>query len=345
MTEQPPISTPRTTTDGPFYLGIDLGGTNVKAGVVDHEGTPLSKCTTRTLAAEGPVPGVRRMCEVGEDAIRDAGLDLSDIAAVGVATPGTMDIPAGKLLDPPNLPGWVEVPIRQLIGDHFDKPTTLQNDANAAAYGEYWAGAARDANSLVFWTLGTGVGGGIIIGDTIVEGENSHGSECGHLILEMDGGRPCEGTGQWGTLEAYASATALMKRCREALEAGCKTSVRARVEAGEELTPILIAAEAKAGDQLSEELIMETARYLGVASTTLIHIINPAMVLIGGAMTFGRNETELGRRFIQRIRDEVQQRAFKVPAAATIIDYATLGGDAGFIGAAGCAWLEQTSER
>lgn len=340
--DQPANHDARPATDGPFYLGIDLGGTNVKAGVVDDHGTPLSKCTTRTLAAEGPVPGVRRMCEVGADAVRDAGLDLSDIAAVGVATPGTMDIPGGKLLDPPNLPGWVEVPIRKLIGDHFRKPTTLQNDANAAAYGEYWAGAARAANSLVFWTLGTGVGGGIIIGDTIVEGENSHGSECGHLILEMDGGRLCEGTDQWGTLEAYSSATALIKRCREALDAGCKTSVRARVEAGEELTPILIAAEAKAGDQLSDELIMETARYLGVASTTMIHVINPAMVLIGGAMTFGRNETELGRRFIQRIRDEVQKRAFKVPASSTVIDYATLGGDAGFIGAAGCARLQHS---
>lgn len=280
------------------------------------------------------------MCEVGADAIRDAGLDLSDISAVGVATPGTMDIPGGMLLAPPNLPGWNDVPVRTQIGDHFKKPTTLQNDANAAAYGEYWAGAAKDASSLAFWTLGTGVGGGIIIGDTIIEGQHSHGSECGHLILEMEGGRLCEGTKQWGTLEAYASATALIKRCNEALDAGCKTSVRARLEAGEELTPILIAAEAKSGDDLADQLIMETARYLGVATTTVIHIINPAMVLIGGAMTFGRHDTELGRRFLGRIREEVQKRAFNVPAQNTIIDYATLGGDAGFIGAAGCARLE-----
>ena len=325
--------------DGPFFLGIDLGGTNIKSGVVAECGSPLSKCTTRTHAKDGPVEGVRRMCEVGADAIAEAGLDLSDIAAVGVATPGTMDIPGGMLLDPPNLPGWENVPIRQQIGDHFSKPTTLQNDANAAAYGEYWAGAARDARSLVFWTLGTGVGGGIIIGDTIIEGENSHGSELGHLILEMDGGRLCEGTQQWGTLEAYASATALVKRCREALEAGSTTSVRGRVAAGEELTPILIAAQAKAGDQLADDLIMDTAKYLGVGMTTVMHVINPAMFLIGGAMTFGRHETELGRRFLERIREEVNKRAFKVPAAATVIDYATLGGDAGFIGAAGCARL------
>lgn len=325
---------------GPYFLGIDLGGTNVKAGVVADCGTPFPKCSTPTLAEEGPIPGVQRMCKVGADAIVKAGLSLDDIAAVGVATPGTMDIPGGMLLEPPNLPGWDYVPIRQQIGDHFQKPCTLQNDANAAAYGEYWAGAARDATSLAFWTLGTGVGGGIIIGDTIVEGQNSHGSECGHLILEMDGGRLCEGTGQWGTLEAYASATALMKRCNEALEAGCRTSIKRRLDAGEELTPILIGEEAATGDELADQLIMETARYLGVATTTVMHIINPAMILIGGAMTFGRHETVIGQKFIARIREEVQKRAFSVPAENTVIDFATLGGDAGFIGAAGCARLD-----
>lgn len=336
----PDPPTPSDRPNGPYFLGIDLGGTNVKAGVVADNGEPLSKTSTPTRAADGPVSGVQRMCQTGTDAIAAAGLRLADIAAVGVATPGTMDIPAGMLLDPPNLPGWDNVPIRQQIGDHFDKPTTLQNDANAAAYGEYWAGAAREANSLVFWTLGTGVGGGIIIGDTIIEGEHSHGSECGHTILQMEGGRLCEGTGQWGTLEAYASATALIKRCSEVLSTDRETTIRRRVDAGESLTPILIAEEATAGDTLANELIMETARFLGVGTTTVIHIINPAMVLIGGAMTFGRNETELGRRFVERVREEVRSRAFSVPASKTIIDYAALGGDAGFIGAAGCARLE-----
>ncbi len=326
-------------TPGPWFLGIDLGGTNIKAGVVSDSGERLSRCSTPTLASEGPVAGVERMCRLGREAVHAAGLTLDDITAVGVATPGTMDIPAGKLVDPPNLPGWQDLPVRQLIADELAKPTVLQNDANAAAYGEYWAGAARDAHSLAFWTLGTGVGGGIIIGDTIVQGEHSHGSECGHLILQMDGGRLCEGTGQRGTLEAYASATALVARCREGLDAGCKTTLRDRVACGESLTPILIADAAAAGDAFADELIMETARYLGVGTTTVIHVINPAMVLIGGAMTFGRHETEIGRRFLDRVRQEVRARAFPIPAQRTVIDYATLGGDAGYVGAAGCARL------
>ena len=132
----------------------------------------------------------------------------------------------------------------------------------------------------------------------------------------------------------------MIRRCREALKSGRSSILNEKVAAGEELTPLLLAQSAEAGDALSDELIMETARYLGVGTTTLMHTIDPDMVLFAGAMTFGRNETSLGRRFLQRIRDEVKARAFPVPAEKTIIDYASLGGNAGYIGAAGCARLE-----
>ena len=118
-----------------------------------------------------------------------------------------MDIPAGMLLEPPNLPGWENLPIRQLLAERLGKPTVFQNDGNAAAYGEYWTGAGRGAHSLVMFTLGTGIGGGIVIDGWILEGRHSHGAECGHIIIEMDGGRMCS-CGKEGHLEAYASATA-----------------------------------------------------------------------------------------------------------------------------------------
>ena len=267
------------------------------------------------------------------------GLTIAETEGVGLATPGTMDIPAGMLLDPPNLPGWKDYPIRQRVEDALRKRTVLQNDANAAAYGEFWAGAARDADSLAFWTLGTGIGGGLIINDMIIQGAHSHGSECGHMIIEMDNGRLCA-TGQYGTLEAYASATALKQRCHEALDAGRDSSLLAVRDSGEPITPIIIGQEADSGDEFANELIMETAKFLGVGTTSIMHAINPDMVLFGGAMTFGRNETELGRRFMNRIREEVQLRAFPVPYERTVIDYATLGGNAGYIGAAGCARRE-----
>ncbi|MCY2965336.1 MAG: ROK family protein [Planctomycetota bacterium] len=296
----------------PFYVGVDVGGTNIKAGVVDDTGHSLAKASVPTEAIRGPEVGLDHMVEAVGAALKQAGLTLKDIHGVGLATPGTMDIPAGMLLQPPNLPGWNDYPIRDRLGEKLGVRTVLQNDANAAAYGEFWAGRGRDANSLVFWTLGTGIGCGIIIDHLIIEGAHSHAAECGHIIIEMNNGRLC-GTGQYGTLEAYAGAKALIARLNEALAAGRTSLISAKIAAGEELTPLLIAQCAEQGDALCDELIMQTARYMGVGTTTLMHTIDPEMVLFGGAMTFGRNESELGRRFIQEIRNEVKRRAFPIP--------------------------------
>lgn len=323
----------------PFFVGIDVGGTNIKAGVVDDRGESLSKVSVPTEAKRGPEVGLANICRAVELAVSESPIPLSDVRALGLATPGTMDIPAGMLLDPPNLPGWVNFPIRDRLSQHFNLPTAYQNDANAAAYGEFWAGAAKDAKSLVFWTLGTGIGCGIVIGDLIIEGEHSHGAECGHIIIEMNNGRRCD-TGQYGTLEAYAAAKALVRRCEEAIQAGKKSSLSEKLSAGEELTPLMIAQAAESGDQLADDLIMETARFMGVGTTTLMHTIDPDMVLFGGGMTFGGNETELGRRFLQEIKNEVRIRAFPVPYKKTTLAWASLGGDAGYIGAAGCARLK-----
>ncbi len=329
----------------PLYLGVDVGGTNIKVGVLDDAGRVLCEVQGPTEVEKGPEAGVEKIGQLAEQAVRECGLTLEQVSAVGLATPGTMDIPGGMLLEPANLPGWWNFPIRDRVAERLNKPTVLQNDANAAAYGEYWAGAGRKARSLVMWTLGTGIGCGIIIGDLIVEGAHSHGGECGHIIIEMDNGRRCD-TGQYGTLEAYAGGKSLVRRCREQLDAGRESVLRQWLAEGKELTPLLMAQAAEQGDELCNELIMEVARCMGVGTTTLMHTIDPDMVLFGGAMTFGRNETELGRQFIQRIRDEVKARAFPIPAQNTVIDYAALGYRAGFIGAAGCARLHaRQSER
>ena len=319
-----------------LFLGIDLGGTNVKAGVVDDLGHVLASGSVATEAAQGPDHGVRQMVMAGKNAVQAGGFSLQEIAAVGLATPGTMDIPGGMLLDPSNLPGWMNFPIRDRVGKELGRPTILQNDANAAAYGEYWAGQAKDVRSLLFYTLGTGLGGGVIVDDHIIEGQHSHGAELGHVILEMNNGRLCT-SGQYGTAEAYVSATALLRQFREKLESGEVTSVRDRLAAGEELTPLLISQEAESGDHLSLELIMEMARCLGAAIVSAVHVIDPAMVLLGGAMTFGRNETKVGREFLHRVHQEFRARTFATLADKITIEYASLGGDAGFIGAAGCA--------
>ena len=190
---------------------------------------------------------------------------------------------------------------------------------------------------MVLFTLGTGIGGGIIIGDLLVIGEHSHGAECGHMIIDFrDDARMCP-CGHRGHLEAYASATAVIKRTEESLAAGHKSSLTQRLEQGSELTPLLIGTEAEAGDSLSLEIVLDTARYLGIGTVSMMHAIDPSGIVLAGAMTFGGHGTELGRKFLATVKEEVQRRALPIPAAKTSIDFAMLGGDAGYIGVAGLA--------
>ena len=315
----------------PFYLGIDLGGTNIKAGVVDDDGRPASKVSLPTDAEKGPEAGIDSLVEAGKRAVETSGLDWDRIAAVGLGSPGTMDIHAGTLLDPPNLPGWTNLPIRDRLGDQLKKPTVLQNDANAAAYGEYWTGAGRDAKSLVMFTLGTGIGCGIVELGQIVEGRHSHGAECGHMIIQADDGRVCS-CGRTGHLEAYASATSLVKRANEALRSGASSSLQEAHRSGG-LTARAIDEAADAGDPFAIRLMEETARYLAVGAVSVMHTVDPDIILFGGGMIAA------GRTFLEQIRGFIRKLALPVPAEKTLIGYAELGGDAGFIGAAGCARL------
>jgi glucokinase len=330
---------------GPFFAGIDLGGTNIKVGVVDDLGRTLSWLSIPTEVENGPENAARRMAAAVHRAIGEAGLEAGAVARVGLGAPGGMDIPSGMLTTVINLGGWDNFPIRERVSHHCGLPVTFENDANAAAYGEFWVGSGREFASMVLLTLGTGIGCGIIIGDMVLQGAHSHGGEAGHVIIDSrDDARMC-GCGWRGHLEAYASATAVIKRSEELLDSGRATSLRKRLAAGVELTPKLIAEEAEAGDELSLEIVLETARYLGIGTVNVMHVVDPDAVLLGGAMTFGGAERELGRRFLDRVREEVRRLARPVPAAKTVIDFASLGGDAGFIGAAGVARLDYLRQK
>lgn len=321
----------------PFFVGVDVGGTNTKIGLVDDRGDPLSYVQIKTRPAQGPEDGAARIGQAVREVIERAQLDADDVHRVGLAAPGTMDIPAGKFLEPHNLPGWFHFPIRDRVSAHSSKPVTFANDAGAAAYGEFWCGSGKEFQSLVLLTLGTGVGAGIILDGRSIDGAHGHGAECGHLIIDCnDNARRC-GCGQTGHLEAYASATAVVQRTREAMQQGGSSSLQQHLDAGSRLTARLVAQEATAGDALSREIVMDTARFLGVGIVSILHTVDPQAVAIGGAMTFGGSQNELGRAFLERVRDEVRQRAFPVVAENVIIDFATLGSDAGFIGAAGLA--------
>ena len=326
------------SAEGPPLLGIDVGGTSIKAAVIDAAGAIRGRGAVPTEQALGSAAGLDRIEAAATAALADAGADLPEIAAVGLATPGPMNLKTGCLLRPSNLPGWANWAIREAVAARFGKPTALQNDANAAAYGEYWSGAGRDCDSLILWTLGTGIGCGIILRDAVIEGEHSHGSECGHIVVDSrPDARVHPGTGQPGTLEAYCGARAVKARTAERLDAGERSVLTDWVGAGEPLSPKLICRAAADGDALALSVMDETARLLGVGTVSVLHTIDPDCVLLGGAMTFGGPGTATGDRFLRVLREEVTARAFPTVAANLNVNFAALGSDAGVVGAAGCA--------
>jgi glucokinase len=318
------------------YVGLDVGGTTTKAAVVDDAGQPLAAPVVLPTQPElGQDHGLETMCEAVRQAVAAARLSQADVAAIGVATPGLMDIKAGVILDPPNLKPWKNVPVRDHIQRAFGKPTVYQNDANAAAYGEFWVGSGKDANSMVLFTLGTGVGGGVILGDLIVEGEHSHGGELGHMRIERpDRGRIC-GCGARGCLEAYASATQVVKRAREGLAAWRgPTRLREYYTANDdEFTSKIVFDLAQAGDELAMRVVDDTAYYLALGACNVIATVDPEMIVFGGGMA------ESGEWFRQMIEDYVRRFGLPFPTRSVKIAFATLGWDAGVIGAAGCARL------
>jgi len=318
--------------EGSHFVGIDIGGSSVKAGVVADDGTIRAQVIAPLPYSDGLDASMNAMFKGVEEAIEQAGMTLDNIAGIGVAAPGTMDLNSGVVFHPFNLPGWENLPLRALLADRFGLPTVLQNDANAAAFGEFWVGGGADARSLMFWTLGTGVGGGIVLNGEILTGAQFHAGECGHMMIQMEGG-PRSEFGIHGSLELYAGAKALVRRCHEGLQAGTKSSLS---EVSGEITPVDIADHATAGDEFAYQLVMDTARYLAIGTVNIMHILNPEVILIGGAMTFGQYESPLGRQFLEQVRKTVKEIAFPIPAANTRIDFAKLGNSAGFLGAAGC---------
>jgi len=319
-----------------IYVGLDVGGTTMKAAAVDDAGKPLSApAVMDTNPERGQAAGLETMCEAIRRAVAAAKLTMTDVAAIGVATPGLMDIRAGLILDPPNLKPWKNVPVRDHIKAAFGKPTVFQNDANAAAYGEFWVGSGKDARSMVLFTLGTGVGGGIILDDVIVEGEHSHGGELGHLRIDMpDRGRLC-GCGARGCLEAYASATNVVRRAREDMAAWRgPTQLKQFFTANDdEFTAKDVFQLAAAGDELALKVVDDTAYYLALGACAMIAVVDPEMIVFGGGMVAA------GEWFRAKIDGHVRRFGLPFPTKTVKVTFATLGSDAGFIGAAGCARL------
>lgn len=312
-----------------YYIGIDLGGTNIKGGMVTTQPKVIVKTSIPTEADKGPEHVLDRICEAVENVRKRSGLSRELIGGIGVGSPGTLDIKSGVVLYPPNLPGWRNVPLVEHVSKKTGMQAVLENDANAAAYGEYWAGAAKGAESMVMFTLGTGIGGGIIVHGRLVHGNTDCAAELGHIVIEVDGREcPC---GNRGCLERYASANALATRFAEAVRAGEKSVLADRVNAGEHVDSKMIYEAATDGDELANKLYWETGTYLGIGVVNLLHTINPARVVLSGGLIGA------GELLMRPVRETVEKRALPDAQRNCVICFATLGEDAGLIGAAGCA--------
>ena len=322
----------------PKFVGLDVGGPTMKAAVVDDAGTASPSVVMDTRAEAGQDAGLDTMCETIRRAVAAAKLTLADIAAIGVATPGLGDIRTGVIIDPPNLKPWKDVPVKAHIAKAFGIPTAYQNDANAAALGEFWVGSGRGTRSMVLFTLGTGVGGGIIVDGAVIEGEHSHGGELGHLRIDLpDRGRLC-GCGARGCLEAYASATSVTKRAREEMAAWRgPTELKAYYTANDEdLTAKVIFELAEKGDACAMKVVDDTAFYLAMGACSVIATVDPEVIVFGGGMA-------AADWFRAKIAEYVVRYGLQYPVAKSKtpvrIAFAKLGSDAGFIGAAACARL------
>lgn len=336
---------PFDDSQAPFYAGIDVGGTNIKFGLIDNEGSTLAYHSITTDAERGPEYSIRRMADIVQQLVHKYKIDQEDFPRIGLATPGTMDVPNGLLLEPHNLPKWWHCPIRDLLSHYSGRPVTFVNDANAAAYGEYWSGTGQQVDSMILLTLGTGIGGGIIINNELIVGEHSCGGEVGHIIIDSSKGALKDNAGKPGSLEAYASAGGVVLRTQAKLNSGIASSIADRLKDGETLTPLLIAEEAGQKDELAVEIVMDTAKYLGIGIASLVHTVDPESVVLGGAMTFGGKGSSLGDAFLEQIREECEKNLLGSLKNQVSIDFASLGGDAGFIGAAGLAKVDHEKEK
>jgi glucokinase len=320
------------SSSDPLFLGIDVGGTNVKLGLLTATGDLVTSTSFPTRAEKAPDYAIGEIARVVTEIFGQLKLSKSRLAAAGIGTPGPLNIHTGYILEPTNMPGWRHFPVRDELSRALGIPVTFTNDANAAAFGEFWLGSAKENNSLVLLTLGTGVGGGIIIDHHCVEGAHGLGAEIGHIQIDSRAQARMCSCGRPGHLEAYASATALVDRARIQLQQS--KSILAEVP---ELTAHAVYSAALDGDRLAIELIDETADYLATGIGIVAHVIDPEAVLLGGAMTFGGQSSEIGRRFLARIVSQVKIAVFPEILEHLKIDFASLGSDAGFIGAAGLA--------
>jgi glucokinase len=327
-----------------FAIGVDLGGTNLRIAAVDELGTLLEKVTTGTHVSRGRDFVIGEMCDAIQ-AVVTKHQAKGELLGTGIGVPGIIDLDTGMLYESPNLPGWDHYPVREEIERRLKTKVILENDANAAAMGEKWLGAARDFPSMCMLTLGTGVGGGIVLNERIWHGMTGMAGEVGHMNVEPEG-HPC-GCGSRGCIEQYASATAIVRMAREAIASmreDATSLLLTDIGADKEFSSRVVYQAAVQGDSVAQEIYRKVGHALGITVADLINALNLNMYVIGGGVV------SAWEAFAPSMMEEVKKRSFiyrnTAPDAnlgskkTTIITRALLGTDAGLFGAARLPMIE-----
>jgi len=308
-----------------YVVGIDIGGTNIVAGTVAEDGSEVlglvSEPTLPEQGAEGVLSRIMKLARASMAAARG-----KEIAGLGIGSPGPLDTTTGVVLLTPNL-GWVNFPLRDRVAGVLGMPATLDNDANCAIFGEWWRGAARGASHVVGLTIGTGIGGGIVLAGRVYRGKSDIAGEIGHMTIDLNG-RRCK-CGNYGCLEAYASGPAIAARAIEGIEAGADSSLPRYVNGDlARITAQIVYEAAHDGDEYALEVVHDTAKFLGAGVANVVNIFNPEVVVICGGVTLA------GDKLFLPLRSEVKRRAFKPAVEACRIVPGELTGTAGVYGAA-----------
>lgn len=312
-----------------MYIGCDMGGTNLRAAVVDTEnGTVRQHASLPTLAREGYDQVMRRMAGLIEQVIRVAGLQKSEIGGVGIGVPGVLDLEKGETLFLPNLPGtWPHVPLRDTIARLTGLPTEILNDVRSITYGEWRFGAGQGVDTVAVYAIGTGIGGGLVINGQLHLGIGGTGGELGHMVIDYNGPR-C-GCGNYGCLEAFASGPAIASMGMKAVAQGLTTSLGELCQYDlNRITPELIARAAEQGDEIACSIYEQAGFYLGVAAASVCASVGPRRIIVGGGVS------RAGRLLLDPMERTLRERVRIMPVEQVEVVLAQLGDNAGVIGAA-----------
>jgi glucokinase len=309
-----------------LVFAADLGGTHLRAAVIDQSGKLFARVKTATPQSARPNDIVKALVDAARECSQRT-VDTGIVRASSVAVPGTVDVEAGVVVKAPNVPCLDGFRLAAALESELHLPATVENDANAAAVGEMWQGAAREVKTIICITLGTGLGGGIILDGQLWRGVDNSAAEIGHMGVDPFGGVACT-CGSRGCLEVYASATAIVRMTREA-RPRYPNSI---IHTSEDLTAEKVYLAGLEGDELAVEVFRRMGVYLGIGLANLINILNPRMIVIGGGVVNGWD------LFAKHALQQVAERAFPLPAARVQIKRAECGDDAGLLGAARLAF-------